>query len=922
MQRIGVIMDFSGRPVPVKPNRLWTSLVCFTVLFLCTFVAFCQEKKSVPVAQLENVEITAINKSVADFPDRIDLTTPEAAYALVAKIMGEDRPDKIDVLSLYTLGPGKIPKPVQEQIQSMSKEMKESLQKAKIVKTFVYKGRSAMVVAELAEPHVFYFLWMRKQDGIWLSFGNGSVKNMKTAENAFANQVENVWSKEKEPWKTPDNVGFTHVFTFGPHDSFKPGSDEEMYEKLQAELKTRNDIITGYTTFRNGEGKIFTNTPGSLKEVFDSIPELNLLKTEELDAILFKELVGVEAGPEIAEQTENAVSARMRSPIWHLEQEAQDQLPAIDTWNGNAEMISMRICMRQGGATWLGLTKEQRTRLAYLGKPNEIGVEWFQKMREEHNAEYLEAEDAPRNLIPSDDPLFERASEEQKRAYVEATSKVMFMFHQHVTKEVKETLTPEQYAKLCTLKFALLPRMGYPTPQMFDSLGLSEEQQQKIEAIKTEFQPEFEKLLAEKSEARKLHLMLYAEGKDSSKDENFLTLHRRSEKKLRDFSLQLKERLFSDVLTEEQRKQAQELENQLPGALKRMVVELQQEALREEEQEELESFGDLISRRLVERCVHNVQINGETIAVPYIKMGINKPLSQYPEEYDLSTPENAYVTYNRVMHRPNEDHATAFFKLSVPEMERRFTVANRNELNEPIDENWSKIMLGAKILEVLQFGDERANVVAKLYGENVSSPIDVRGFEKINGEWRQTGNDRFDTIEEAEEKFRRIIRYYLEKKATKELVVQLKDREDVRIYDVNKRVSEFGNEKNATPEELYATMNMIMGSKSEEVIAKLAMFNTPENQNIPEREIQMFESMPEEWANILKTAEIKKVYVFADKYALVIAFLDGEETRNPFDLRWAKKIDGKWYNSGNDRVASEEDGAEAFAKQIAVWEKE
>ncbi|MCL2346863.1 MAG: M56 family metallopeptidase, partial [Planctomycetaceae bacterium] len=179
----------------------------------------------------EAVTSYEVNKKVTDFPtDQIDLSTPESAYVLITRTMTGDAPDKLETLALYTLGRIKVPESGQKFIENMPDEYRESQKNARIVKVLVYKNSSAMVIAELENPKSFYFLWMKKDDNNhWLTFGNGTVKNINDAEKAFHAAVER-WDKEKEPWKSPDNVGHTHLFTFAGKGSFKPQTPKELLD--------------------------------------------------------------------------------------------------------------------------------------------------------------------------------------------------------------------------------------------------------------------------------------------------------------------------------------------------------------------------------------------------------------------------------------------------------------------------------------------------------------------------------------------------------------------------------------------------------------------------------------------------------------------------------------------------------------------
>jgi len=141
------------------------------------------------------------------------------------------------------------------------------------------------------------------------------------------------------------------------------------------------------------------------------------------------------------------------------------------------------------------------------------------------------------------------------------------------------------------------------------------------------------------------------------------------------------------------------------------------------------------------------------------------------------------------------------------------------------------------------------------------------------------------------------------------------------IYEVNKNVTDFKEGDTSSPEAFYATYNKIMACKNKDVIAKLQEYNV-KKMILPQREINNIVNMPDDWAEILKTAEILKVCVYDDQSAMVIAKLSGEKTRSPHDVRWLKNVDGKWLNTGNDRVDSPDVALLKFAQYADKETKE
>jgi len=79
---------------------------------------------------------------------------------------------------------------------------------------------------------------------------------------------------------------------------------------------------------------------------------------------------------------------------------------------------------------------------------------------------------------------------------------------------------------------------------------------------------------------------------------------------------------------------------------------------------------------------------------------------------------------------------------------------------------------------------------------------------------------------------------------------------------------------------------------------------------------QIRETPKEDWANVLLQAEILKVRIFKDRYAVVSQLLHGENINSPYDVRFMEFQDGKWINVGNNRKDSEEEIDSDFANDI------
>ena len=294
----------------------------------------------------------------------------------------------------------------------------------------------------------------------------------------------------------------------------------------------------------------------------------------------------------------------LTSPRWIIYQEAQER-PSYDAlWNGGADWISARIMLSQGGEAEFGLTEEQDARLSFLRKENEIAQELFRRKFQQQDPELLKANELANAAILKDDPYFYNATDEQKRAYMEANMGLFQFADKYMDQELRETLTPEQMVKVQTLKLQLLPGMGLPSPAMFEPLGLSDEQKAEMETIKSEMKAEFDSLVDEQMGMRREFLStitaelveklknedmdspnrLFDElstiGKktmeDFSKDENQIKMRKATDERGRKFATLLKARLMN-VLTDEQLDKMQKLMDDSPDFVKKMLAKMSTE---------------------------------------------------------------------------------------------------------------------------------------------------------------------------------------------------------------------------------------------------------------------------------------------------------------------------------------------------------
>lgn len=164
---------------------------------------------------------------------------------------------------------------------------------------------------------------------------------------------------------------------------------------------------------------------------------------------------------------------------------------------------------------------------------------------------------------------------------------------------------------------------------------------------------------------------------------------------------------------------------------------------------------------------------------------VNKSVMDFVSEFDLSTPENAYATINRVSAMGK---AQGWKKVSTPD------IAKRINKNSDVPQEWATVLKNATILKVHIYKDI-AIVAARLEqeysSEQIRSPIDLRSLQLIDGKWLNKGNDRVDNLEQFDEKFAWVARRITKQKTTKEanikaLIQRMNGHEDRPFEALNK----------------------------------------------------------------------------------------------------------------------------------------
>lgn len=286
---------------------------------------------------------------------------------------------------------------------------------------------------------------------------------------------------------------------------------------------------------------------------------------------------------------------------------------------------------------------------------------------------------------------------------------------------------------------------------------------------------------------------------------------------------------------------------------------------------------------------------------------VNRSVSDFPDN-NFSTPESAAAHMNRLL-----ANGETLREISEPSLKKRMR-ANRPKVKVP--EKGAKAWRTAQVEEVRIYKKLYAAVLMrteKLLGDI----IDVRYLKLVDEQWFNMGNDVFGSVEKARKKFKII--YEFREKEQSEIEKIGKHKTEIQSYQVNRKVSDFPDNDFSTPESAYAAINAVSTQGDNQSWAKVSVPRLAKRFKKTKR----FYDVSKEWVEVLGNAKILEVFIYAQEKAVVAAELPQASSskliRSPIDVRWLEKYEGKWLNTGNDRVNSV---AEAKTKFNRVIEKE
>ncbi len=133
------------------------------------------------------LQVYPVDKRVSDFPPEEDFSTPEAAYAVINRVMASGNEGAWRRISVKELARGLPPEDAKR--KEVKPEVAEQRLNARIVEVRVFRGSFAGVIAEItvdSEPPFYDLRSVSIEDGRWLNGGESVWDTLEQARDAFA----------------------------------------------------------------------------------------------------------------------------------------------------------------------------------------------------------------------------------------------------------------------------------------------------------------------------------------------------------------------------------------------------------------------------------------------------------------------------------------------------------------------------------------------------------------------------------------------------------------------------------------------------------------------------------------------------------------------------------------------------------------
>ena len=140
---------------------------------------------------------------------------------------------------------------------------------------------------------------------------------------------------------------------------------------------------------------------------------------------------------------------------------------------------------------------------------------------------------------------------------------------------------------------------------------------------------------------------------------------------------------------------------------------------------------------------------------PVIERQVNKPVSDFPETTDLSTPESACAAWQRATAHKDAQAVSRLSWVKIDPAEEEAWFRNEEAHDREGLAIYLKALTESKIVVVLTWRGELADVITFLPfppGKG-RHPYSARSFGRIGGQWKNLGEDRLPSLEAARASF-------------------------------------------------------------------------------------------------------------------------------------------------------------------------
>ncbi|MGL6226392.1 MAG: hypothetical protein ACRC10_07175 [Thermoguttaceae bacterium] len=258
-------------------------------------------------------------------------------------------------------------------------------------------------------------------------------------------------------------------------------------------------------------------------------------------------------------------------------------------WDGNSgNVMAFQMLQKDDFREGVGVSKEQLQNIGNV----------LQNIGNDPEMKQFEVE-LQKVVAAPDGQAFDTISEEAQNKMFDLQTKIQNVVMQKLSKTVNETLSPEQLKKIQEGQIAIMGELPVISPNMFEALGLSDDQRTQLNRVKEGLQPEFDKhasrftdFLAKMMEKLQDEMERRSEGVTDIGDHVKILEDARKaifaadpdlQREMKEvmeagttFSNELKFKMY-DVLTDEQIERMRQLIDNPPPYIKKMIDDIRKE---------------------------------------------------------------------------------------------------------------------------------------------------------------------------------------------------------------------------------------------------------------------------------------------------------------------------------------------------------